>query len=155
MDVLCYPEAVTHPKDFSTIGLELNFSDPTKSDPNLENLRYQATDQFIVDIRPVFNCIKSNGPDHAISQMGMRAEFNNLPHYLKKLNPPLFCPPCPHSHYHHPRQTTRTSSSVNVNSHHQKERFHFCRWWSTEGCEGQPKRGTTEVLQQVIERTPS
>ena len=82
MNILCYLEAVTHPKDFSTIGLELNFSDPAKSDPNLENLRYQATDQFIADVRPVFNCIKSNGPDHAISQMGMRAEFNDLPHYL-------------------------------------------------------------------------
>ena len=92
---------------------------------------------------------------------------------------PCSCSSCPHSYHHRPRQTTRTSLTINVNSHHQKERLHFCWWELTEegdppttvqgssicrcaqevekgeGCEGQPECGATEVLQQVAEQPPS
>ena len=66
-----YPEIVTHPMDFSTIERKLSFSSPAEPDPNPENPRYLTADQFIADVRLVFtNCIKFNGLDHAISQMG-------------------------------------------------------------------------------------
>jgi bromodomain-containing factor 1 len=66
-----YPEIVTHPMDFLANGEKLNSSNPTKPDPNPEKPRYQAADQFIADVQLVFtNCVKFNGPKHAISQMG-------------------------------------------------------------------------------------
>ena len=109
MNIPHYPEIVTHPMDFSTIEQKLNFSNPAKPDPNPENPRYQTADQFIADVRLVFtNCIKFNGPDHAISQMGRRVEelfdksIKNLPPPeeakptpVKKAPPPAPAPPTP------------------------------------------------------------
>jgi bromodomain-containing factor 1 len=109
MNIPHYPEIVTHPMDFSTIEEKLNSSNPTKPDPNLEKPRYQAADQFIADVRLVFtNCVKFNGPEHAISQMGRRVEelfdksIKNLPPPeeakpapVKKAPPPVPAPPAP------------------------------------------------------------
>ena len=109
MNIPHYPEIVTHPMDFSTIERKLNFSSPAKPDPNPENPRYQTADQFIADVRLVFtNCVKFNGPDHAISQMGRRVEelfdksIKNLPPPeeakpapVKKAPPPVPAPPAP------------------------------------------------------------
>ena len=50
-------------------------SNPTKPDPNPQNPRYHSADEFISDVRLIFqNCLTFNGPDHAISVMGKRVE---------------------------------------------------------------------------------
>jgi len=102
MNIPHYPEIVTHPMDFSTIERKLNFSNPTKPDPNPENPRYQTADQFIADVRLVFtNCVKFNGPEHAISQMGRRVEelfdksIKNLPPPEEAKPPPVKKAPAP------------------------------------------------------------
>ena len=75
MNIPYYPEIITHLMDFSTIEHMLSLSNPTKPNPNPENPRYLTADQFIADVRPVFtDCIKFDGPDHAISQMGKRVD---------------------------------------------------------------------------------
>ena len=109
MNIPHYPEIVTHPMDFASIERKLNFSNPAKPDPNPENPRYQTADQFIADVRLVFtNCVKFNGPEHAISLMGRRVEelfdksIKNLPPPeeakpapVKKAPPPVPAPPAP------------------------------------------------------------
>jgi hypothetical protein len=95
MNIPHYPEIVTHPMDFSTIEVKLNSSNPTKPDLNPENPRYQTTDQFIADVRLVFaNCVKFNGPDHAISQMGRRVE-ELFDRSIKNIPPPEEAKPAP------------------------------------------------------------
>ncbi|GLB36381.1 putative transcription factor [Lyophyllum shimeji] len=70
-----YPSIIKSPMDFSTIERKLASSNPTKPDPNLQNPRYHTTDEFISDVRLIFqNCITFNGPDHAVSLMGKRVE---------------------------------------------------------------------------------
>jgi len=94
MNIPHYPE-ITHPMDFSTIERKLNFSSPIKPNPNPENPRYQTADQFIADVRLVFtNCVKFNGPEHAISLMGRRVEelFDKS---IKNLPPPEEVKPPP------------------------------------------------------------
>jgi len=112
MNIPHYPEIVTHPMDFSTIERELNFSSPTKPNPNHEN----PTDQFIVDVRLVFaNCVKFNSLEHAIWLMGRRVErscsTSRLRTFrpLKRLNPLLsILPPAPAP----PVPTPTTSASA-------------------------------------------
>lgn len=61
--------------DFSTIERKLNSSNPAKPDLNPQNPRYHNADEFIFDVRLIFqNCITFNGPDHAIAAMGKRVE---------------------------------------------------------------------------------
>lgn len=61
--------------DFSTIERKLNSSNPSKPDPNPDNPRYTNPDEFISDVRLIFqNCLTFNGPEHTISQMGKRVE---------------------------------------------------------------------------------
>lgn len=107
MNIPHYPEIITHPMDFSTIEDKLNSSSPTKPDPNPGKPRYQTADQFIADVRLIFsNCIKFNGPEHAISLMGRRLEelfdksIKNIPPPeeakpvpVKKAPPPVPAPP--------------------------------------------------------------
>ncbi|KAG6866801.1 hypothetical protein C0991_008737 [Blastosporella zonata] len=70
-----YPTIIKTPMDFSTIERKLAASNPTKPDPNPHNPRYHNTDEFISDVRLIFqNCITFNGPDHAVSLMGKRVE---------------------------------------------------------------------------------
>jgi len=102
MNIPHHPEIVTHLMDFSTIERKPNFSNPTKPDPNSENPRYQTADQFIADVRLVFtNCVKFNGPEHAISQMGGRVEelfdksIKNLPPPEEAKPPPVEKAPAP------------------------------------------------------------
>lgn len=57
MNIPHYLEIVTHPMDFSTIELKLNFSNPAKPDPSPENPRYQTANQFIVDVRLESWCV--------------------------------------------------------------------------------------------------
>lgn len=62
--------------DFSTIERKLVASNPSKPDPNPTNPRYHNTDEFISDVRLIFqNCITFNGPDHGVSLMGKRVEL--------------------------------------------------------------------------------
>ncbi|KAG6845664.1 hypothetical protein H0H87_005871 [Tephrocybe sp. NHM501043] len=70
-----YPTIIKTPMDFSTIERKLAASNPVKPDPNPNNPRYHNTDEFITDVRLIFqNCITFNGPDHAVSIMGKRVE---------------------------------------------------------------------------------
>ena len=62
--------------DFSTIERKLASSNPAKQDANSANPRYFSADDFISDVRLIFqNCITFNGPDHAITAMGKRVEL--------------------------------------------------------------------------------
>lgn len=61
--------------DFSTIQRKLGSSNPAKPDPNPQNPRYNSAEEFIYDVRLIFqNCLTFNGPDHAIVHMGKRVE---------------------------------------------------------------------------------
>ncbi|KAG5719332.1 hypothetical protein E4T56_gene13287 [Termitomyces sp. T112] len=71
-----YPTIIKTPMDFSTIERKLAASNPTKPDPNPSNPRYYNSDEFISDVRLIFqNCITFNGPDHGVSLMGKRVEL--------------------------------------------------------------------------------
>jgi hypothetical protein len=70
-----YPSIIKTPMDFSTIERKLISSNPAKPDLNPQNPRYHNADEFISDVRLIFqNCITFNGPDHAIAAMGKRVE---------------------------------------------------------------------------------
>lgn len=70
-----YLQIVKSPMDFSTIERKLTSTNPAKPDPNPQNPRYYSADEFISDVRLIFqNCYTFNGPDHAISTMGKRVE---------------------------------------------------------------------------------
>ena len=95
MNIPHYPEVVTHPMDFSTIENKLNNSNLAKPDLNPDKPRYRTADQFIADVRLIFtNCVKFNGPEHAISMMGRRLEelFDKS---IKNLPPPEEAKPAP------------------------------------------------------------
>ncbi|KAF8624755.1 hypothetical protein AX15_005653 [Amanita polypyramis BW_CC] len=75
LNILHYPQIIKNPMDFSTIERKLASSNPAKPDPNFQNPRYYSADEFISDVRLIFqNCYTFNGPDHAISLMGKRVE---------------------------------------------------------------------------------
>ncbi|KAG6891419.1 hypothetical protein C0992_007198 [Termitomyces sp. T32_za158] len=104
-----YPTIIKTPMDFSTIERKLVASNPTKPDPNPTNPRYHNTDEFISDVRLIFqNCITFNGPDHGVSLMGKRVELvfdkqikqmpaavEAKPVVVKKVNTPPPPPPPP------------------------------------------------------------
>lgn len=61
--------------DLSTVERKLQSSNPSKPDPNLANPRYRNADEFVKDIKLIFNnTITFNGPDHLVSQYGKRLE---------------------------------------------------------------------------------
>jgi bromodomain-containing factor 1 len=71
-----YPSIIKTPMDLSTIERKVTSSNPTKPDPNPQNPRYHSAEEFISDVRLIFqNCLTFNGPDHAISAMGKRVEL--------------------------------------------------------------------------------
>ena len=75
LNVPHYPSIIKTPMDFSTIERKLASSNPTKQDASYSNPRYFSADEFISDVRLIFqNCITFNGPDHAITIMGKRVE---------------------------------------------------------------------------------
>ncbi|KAJ6618592.1 Bromodomain-containing protein [Mycena sp. CBHHK59/15] len=81
-----YPSIVRTPMDLSTVERKLNSSNPTKPDSNPGNSRYLSTEDFIADVRLIFqNCVLFNGDDHPISIMARRLEeifnkqINNMP----------------------------------------------------------------------------
>lgn len=83
-----YPSIIKQPMDFSTIERKLSSSNPSKPDPSPANPRYFTADQFIADIRLIFNnCNVFNGPDHPITHMGKRVEavFDKQ---IKQIPPP-------------------------------------------------------------------
>ncbi|KAG5639317.1 hypothetical protein H0H81_004520 [Sphagnurus paluster] len=104
-----YPSIIKTPMDFSTIERKLVSTNPNKPDPNPNNPRYHNTDEFINDVRLIFqNCITFNGPDHAVALMGKRVEqvfdkqikqippaFETKPTIVKKVATPPPPPPPP------------------------------------------------------------
>lgn len=70
-----YPSIIKTPMDFSTIERKLASSNPNKPDPNPENPRYLNADEFVADVRTIFNnALTFNGPDHGVTVMGKRIE---------------------------------------------------------------------------------
>ncbi|EIM92793.1 Bromodomain-containing protein [Stereum hirsutum FP-91666 SS1] len=70
-----YPQVIKEPMDFSTIERKLASSNPVKPDPDPTHARYYNAEEFITDVRRIFqNCLTFNGPDHAITQSGRRVE---------------------------------------------------------------------------------
>lgn len=61
--------------DFSTIERKLLSSNPVKPDPNPENPKYFNADEFVADVRLIFqNCRTFNGMEHLVTVMGNRVE---------------------------------------------------------------------------------
>ncbi len=74
--------------DFSIIDARLAASNPSKPDPSHNVARYSSVQEFIADMKLVFdNCFLFNGPDHVISQCAKRlqAVFERS---LKNMPPP-------------------------------------------------------------------
>ncbi|KAH8120239.1 hypothetical protein DFH11DRAFT_1500401, partial [Phellopilus nigrolimitatus] len=70
-----YHSIIKRPTDFSTIDRKLASSNPTKPDPNPNNPRYLNADEFVADVRQIFeNAATFNGPEHVVTQMGKRVE---------------------------------------------------------------------------------
>ena len=81
-----YPSIIKTPMDLSTIDRKLVASHPIKPDPNEDTPRYYNTDEFIADVRLIFqNAATFNGPDHVVTAMGKRLQdvfdkqLKNLP----------------------------------------------------------------------------
>ena len=81
-----YPSIIKTPMDLSTIDQKLVASHPTKPDPNEDTPRYYNADEFIADVRLIFqNTATFNGPDHVVTAMGKRVQdvfdkqLKNLP----------------------------------------------------------------------------
>ena len=74
--------------DFATIERKLTSSNPAQPDPNPNNPRYLNADEFIADVRLMFqNAYTFNGSEHAVTAMGKRVEaiFDKQ---IKQLPPP-------------------------------------------------------------------
>ncbi|KAL5535451.1 hypothetical protein ACEPAF_3545 [Sanghuangporus sanghuang] len=83
-----YPNIIKHPMDFATIERKLASSNPAKPDPNPNNPRYLNADEFVADVRLMFqNAYTFNGSEHAVTAMGKRVEaiFDKQ---IKQLPPP-------------------------------------------------------------------
>ncbi|KAL0575026.1 transcription initiation at TATA-containing promoter protein [Marasmius crinis-equi] len=124
-----YPSIVKIPMDFSTVERKLTASNPGKPDNNPANPRYFSADDFITDVRLIFNnCYTFNGPDHVVSAMGKRVEevfdkqIKNLPPaetvkppVVKKQSPPprpVAVPPPPPPTKKVPNRRASTSVPV-------------------------------------------
>lgn len=69
-----YPVVIKRPMDFSTIETKLQHSNPSKTPEPLQP-RYRTTDDFVADVRQVFeNCYLFNGPEHFISAQARKLE---------------------------------------------------------------------------------
>jgi bromodomain-containing factor 1 len=82
--------------DFGTIERKLMSSNPAKPDLNSANPRYTSADEFIADVRLVFNnCYTFNGPEHVVSLMGKRLEdiFNKQIKHMPANEEPKFLAP--------------------------------------------------------------
>ncbi|KZW01929.1 Bromodomain-containing protein [Exidia glandulosa HHB12029] len=101
-----YPAIISHPMDLGTVERKIQASTPTKPEPNPPFGRYHNADEFIADVHLIFaNCVKFNGPEHAVTGLGKRVEAvfdkqikqmpaNEEPKAaVKKQSPPL--PPAP------------------------------------------------------------
>ena len=86
-----YPSIIKTPMDFSTIDRKLVASHPIKPDLNEDTPRYHNADEFIADVRLIFqNTATFNGPDHVVTAMGKRVQ-DVFDKQLKNLPPPEVC----------------------------------------------------------------
>lgn len=77
--------------DFSTIDRKLVASHPFKPDPNENVPRYYSADEFIADVRLIFqNTATFNGPDHIVTAMGKHLQ-EVFDKQLKNLPAPDVC----------------------------------------------------------------
>ena len=86
-----YPSIIKTPMDFSTIDRKLMASHPLKPDLNESLPRYYSADEFIADVRLIYqNTATFNGPDHVVTVMGKRVQ-DVFDKQLKNLPPPEVC----------------------------------------------------------------
>ena len=86
-----YPSIIKTPMDFSTIDRKLIASHPIKPDLNEDAPRYYNADEFIADVRLIFqNTATFNGPDHVVTAMGKRVQ-DVFDKQLKNLPSPEVC----------------------------------------------------------------
>jgi Bromodomain len=77
--------------DFSTIDRKLIASHPLKPDLSENAPRYYSADEFIADVRLIFqNTATFNGPDHVVTAMGRRLQ-DVFDKQLKNLPPADVC----------------------------------------------------------------
>lgn len=82
-----YPIVIKRPMDFSTIEIKLQNSSPNKPPTDLLAPRYRTTDDFVADVRQIFqNCYLFNGPEHFISHQARKLE-DILDKQLKQMPP--------------------------------------------------------------------
>ena len=77
--------------DFGTIDRKVVASHPLKPDPNEDTPRYYNADEFVADVRLVFqNAATFNGPDHVVTAMGRHVQ-EVFDKQLKNMPPPAVC----------------------------------------------------------------
>jgi hypothetical protein len=70
-----YATVIKQPMDLGTVERKLISSNPSKPDSSVARPPYLSTDEFIYDVKLIFNnCATFNGVDHVITQMGRRLE---------------------------------------------------------------------------------
>lgn len=91
LNIPYYPSIIKTPMDFSTIDRKLVASHPIKPDLSENTPRYYNADEFIADVRLIFqNTATFNGPDHVVTAMGKRLQ-EVFDKQLKNLPPPEVC----------------------------------------------------------------
>ncbi|KZP32310.1 hypothetical protein FIBSPDRAFT_882662 [Athelia psychrophila] len=120
-----YITIIKTPMDFSTVERKLASSNPSKPDTNRNNPRYTNAEDFVTDVRLIFNnCLTFNGPDHPVAAMGKRVEdifdkqIKNMPAaaepVARKATPPPPPPPAPVPEPKRAPPVRRPSTSVPV-----------------------------------------
>ncbi|KAG9101447.1 hypothetical protein FRC06_003007, partial [Ceratobasidium sp. 370] len=82
-----YPLIIKRPMDFNTVETRLQNSNPSKPPVDPLAPRYRTTDDFVSDIRQIFqNCYLFNGTEHFISHQARKLE-DILDKQLKQMPP--------------------------------------------------------------------
>ncbi|KAG9128301.1 hypothetical protein FRC07_001236 [Ceratobasidium sp. 392] len=82
-----YPLIIKRPMDFGTVETRLGNSNPNKPPTELLAPRYRTTDDFVADVRQIFqNCYLFNGMEHFISHQARKLE-DILDKQLKQMPP--------------------------------------------------------------------
>ncbi|KAG9101496.1 hypothetical protein FS749_006399 [Ceratobasidium sp. UAMH 11750] len=82
-----YPLIIKRPMDFSTVETRLQNSNPNKPPVDPLAPRYRTTDDFVADVRQIFqNCYLFNGTEHFISHQARKLE-DILDKQLKQMPP--------------------------------------------------------------------
>ncbi|KAG9079252.1 hypothetical protein FRC06_007861, partial [Ceratobasidium sp. 370] len=102
-----YPLIIKRPMDFNTVETRLQNSNPSKPPVDPLALRYRTTDDFVSDIRQIFqNCHLFNSTEHFISHQARKLE-DILDKQLKQMPPDEEAQPA--ARYESPPQPKKSS----------------------------------------------